>query len=179
MALLDDIDVAGLDVAAIGQSDALLGVALALLQAGEVDQATALLGRMGGAPDPESHPASASALALAMAATGDREAVDRLAEATLASRRATYNDRAQALLAALLAAEAAGDHTRAVELGHQVAELVAATQDRLLQTVVSVVVDEALGADAPHTHRLPAVDAEGWRNVARLALGALSTSRRR
>jgi tetratricopeptide (TPR) repeat protein len=178
MALLEDIDVTGLDVDAIGQSDALLGVALALLQSGEVDQAAALLDRMGGAPDPEQHPASASALALARAATGDREAVERLAAGTLASRRATYNDRTQALLAGLLAAEAVGDHDRAVDLANQTMELVASTKDRLLQTVVSVVTEEALGADAPHGHRLPGVAADGWRNVARLALGAapLATS---
>jgi class 3 adenylate cyclase/tetratricopeptide (TPR) repeat protein len=172
MALLDGIDVEVLDVEAIGQSDALIGVALALLQAGEVQRAGNLLDRMGGAPDPEAHPASASALALARAATGDRETVERLAVGTLAARRATYNDRAQALLASLLAAEGAADHDRAVELAAQVTDLVAGTQDRLLQTIVSVVTDEALGVDAPGGSRLPGVEAEGWRNVARLALGA-------
>jgi hypothetical protein len=127
---------------------------------------------MGGAPDPEAHPASASALALARAATGDRDAVERLTIGTLAARRATYNDRAQALLAAMLAASAAGDRGRAIELAAQVTDLVAATQDRLLQTVVSVVTAEALGDDAPGGSRLPGVEAQGWRNVAKLALGA-------
>jgi class 3 adenylate cyclase/tetratricopeptide (TPR) repeat protein len=177
MRLLEGIDVDGLDVDAIGQSDALIGVALALLQAGEVDRATNLLDRMGGAPDPEEHPASASALALARAATGDRDTVERLTLGTLAARRATYNDRAQALLAALLAAEGAADHERAVELAGQVTDLVSSTQDRLLQTIVSVVTDEALGVDAPGGSRLPGVDAEGWRNVARLALGASPLTR--
>jgi tetratricopeptide (TPR) repeat protein len=172
IAQLADIDVDGLDVAAIGQSDALIGVALALLQSGDVERAGSLLDRMGGAPDPESHPASASALALARAATGDRDAVERLAVGTLAARRATYNDRAQALLAAMLASTAAGDRMRALELAAQVTDLVAATQDRLLQTVVSVVTEEALGSDAPSGSRLPGVEVEGWRNVARLALGA-------
>ena len=169
---LEGIDVDSLDVAAIGQSDALLGVALALLQSGDVERATTLLDRMGGSPDPEAHPASASALALARAATGDRDAVERLTVGTLAARRATYNDRAQALLAALLASVASGDRQRALELAAQVTELVGATQDRLLQTVVTVVTHEALGDDAPGGTRLPGVEAEGWRNVARLALGA-------
>ncbi|HYF46231.1 MAG TPA: tetratricopeptide repeat protein, partial [Acidimicrobiales bacterium] len=171
-AALEGIDVDALDVAAIGQSDALIGVALALLQSGEVERATFLLDRMAGSPDPQNHPASASALALARAATGDRDAVERLTVGTLAARRATYHDRAQALLAAMLAATAAGDDIRAIDLAAQVTDLVAATQDRLLQTVVSIMTEEALGPDAPAGSRLPGIEAEGWRNVARLALGA-------
>ena len=103
---------------------------------------------------------------------GDRETVERLAVGTIAARRATYNDRAQALLASMLAALASGDRERALELAVQTRDLVGATQDRLLQTIVAVVTDEALGDDAPVGQRLPGVEAEGWRNVARLALGA-------
>jgi tetratricopeptide (TPR) repeat protein len=174
---LDDIDVDGLDVAAIGQSDALLGVALALLQDGQAERAASLLDRMGGAPDPEAHPASASALALARAATGDGEAVDRLLAGVRRSPRATYHDRVQALLAGLLAASAAGERARAVALAEEATDLAGGTQDRLLQTVVSVVAEEALGADAPAGVRLPGVPAEGWHNVARLALGASPLTR--
>jgi hypothetical protein len=172
VAALAGIDVDGLDVAAIGQSDALLGVALALLQDGQAERAAALLDRMGGAPDPEAHPASASALALARAATGDRDAVERLMAGTLAARRATYHDRTQAMLAGMLAAVAAGEDARAVELAGQATDLALGTQDRLLQTVVAVVADEALGDAAPAGPRLAGVPAEGWRNVARLARGA-------
>ncbi|MET0665811.1 MAG: tetratricopeptide repeat protein, partial [Acidimicrobiales bacterium] len=177
IAALEGIDVDGLDVAAIGQSDALLGVALALLQDGQADRAAALLDRMGGAPDPEAHPASASALALARAATGDRDAVERLLKGTLAARRATYHDRVQALLAGMLAATAAGDDERAAELATQATDQASGTQDRLLQTVVAVVTDEALGAAAPTCPRLAGVPAEGWRNVARLARDASPLTR--
>ena len=177
IAALEGIDVDGLDVAAIGQSDALLGVALALLQDGQADRAAALLDRMGGAPDPEAHPASASALALARAATGDRDVVERLLTGTLAARRATYHDRVQALLAGMLAATAAGDDERAAELATQATDLASSTQDRLLQTVVAVVTDEALGASAPTCPRLAGVPAEGWRNVARLARDASPLTR--
>jgi tetratricopeptide (TPR) repeat protein len=172
MALLDGIDVDGLDVDAIGQSDALVGVGLALLQAGDAERAANLLERMCAATNAEEHPASSSALALARAAQGDRDGVEALTAATIAARRATYHDRAQALLAALVAAVAAGDDERASAVAVQVRDLARATQDRLLQTVVSVVSEEALGASAPHAHPLPGVAAEGWRNVARLALGA-------
>jgi len=177
IAALDGIDVEGLDVAAIGQSDALLGVALALLQDGQSERAAALLDRMGGAPDPDAHPASASALALARAATGDRDAVERLMAGVTASRRATYHDRAQALLAGMLAAAAGGDEARAADLAAQATDLVGGTQDRLLQTVVSTMAEEALGAAAPAGTRLGGVPVEGWRNVARLALGASPLTR--
>lgn len=177
LAALREVDVDGLDVEAIGQSDALLGVALTFLQDGQVERAATLLERMPGAPDPAAHPASASALALARSALGDRTEADRLAAGVLASRRATYHDRGQALLATLLAAAAAGDRARAAEWADQARTLAGGTQDRLLQTVVSVVVEEALGPGAAAGPRLPGVEAEGWRNVARLALGATPLTR--
>ncbi len=172
LALLEGLEVDDLDVEAIGQSDALIALSLVLLQDGQVERAIEVLERMGGAADPARFPASASALALARAASPDRPALDDLLDGVLGSRRATYHDRAQAHMASLLVAAAAGEAERAALLAAQVTELAAGTQDRLLQTVVSVMTEEALGADAPFGYRLPGVTVEGWRQVARHALGA-------
>lgn len=171
---LDEVDVDQLDVEAIGQSDAMIGVALALLQDGQVERAATLLGRMGGVSDPERYPASASALALAQAALGAHDEVERLVDGCLASARATYHDRTQALLAATLSAVATGATEGARDRAAQARATVDATQDRLLQTVVGVITAEALGDAAPPAagSPLPGVAAAGWRNVARLALGA-------
>jgi class 3 adenylate cyclase/tetratricopeptide (TPR) repeat protein len=172
MEALSEIDIEGLDEEAIGQSDALLGIALAFLQDGEVERATQLLGRMGGDPDPESHPASASALALARSALGDRAEVDRLVAGTLGSGRATYHDRTQALLAAMLATAAEGDLEAAARTAGEARALADGTQDRLLQTVVAAIAAEALGGDDPTGPPPLSLEVPGWRNVARLALGA-------
>jgi class 3 adenylate cyclase/tetratricopeptide (TPR) repeat protein len=177
MEALDALDIDGLDVEAIGQSDAVLGVALAFLQDGQVERAAQLLGRMGGDPDPGAYPASASALALARAAVGDHGEVDRLVAGTLASPRATYHDKTQALLAAMLSDAAAGDTDQALERAQAARELAGGTQDRLLQSVVGVISAEALGDAAVDAPALPGVSASGWRNVARLALGASPLSR--
>jgi hypothetical protein len=73
----------------------------------------------------------------------------------------------------MLSALAEGDDHKARHRAEAARELALDTQDRLLQTVVAVVVAEALGEDAlPPTATLPGVPADGWRNVARLALGA-------
>ena len=117
------------------------------------------------------------ATSLARAPTADRDAVERLLVGVTASRRATYHDRTQALLAGMLAAAAGGDEARATELAGQATDLVGGTQDRLLQTVVSVMAEEALGTAAPAGTRLGGVPVEGWRNVARLALGASPLTR--
>jgi hypothetical protein len=170
LAYLEGLDVDALDVEAIGQSDALIGLSLVLLQDGKAERAVDLLERMGGAADPARHPASAAALALARSASAVE--IDDLVDGVLGSRKATYHDRTQALLAMMLAAAAAGDADRAGALAHQATDLAGGTQDRLLQTVVAVMTDEALGPDAPPGNRLHGVAAEGWRGLARLALGA-------
>jgi hypothetical protein len=172
MEALGEIDIDALDVEAIGQSDALLGVALALLQDGQIERATQLLDRMSGSPDPEAHPASAAALALARAAVGDHDEVERLLTGALASRRATYHDKVQALLAGMLSATAQGDEALARQRSQAAADLVGDTQDRLLQSVVAAMSAEALGAEL--TLSIAGVTMPGWRNVARLALGQRS-----
>jgi hypothetical protein len=76
----------------------------------------------------------------------------------------------------MLVAAAGGDRPRAVELAGRATDLAGGTQDRLLQTVVSVMAETTLGTGAPAGPRLPGVPAEGWAAVARLALGAASLS---
>ncbi len=175
MEALAEIDIEGLDVEAIGQSDAVLGIALAFLQDGQVERATQLLGRMAGSPDPAAHPASAAALALAWAATGEHDEVERLMAGALASPRATYHDKTQALLGGMLSAMASGDEQTARQRADAARDLAADTQDRLLQSVVAVLTAEAFGEETPQVP-VGGVEASGWRNVARLALGATPVS---
>ncbi len=154
---------------------------LTMLQSGQLGEALAALRPAAiGDPDRPVSPYAESALALALAATGQTDEVIELADAVVADDTATYLDRAYAVMAVSLARARVGDPDGIGRLDIAI-EAIDATEDVVAQAVTRLVRAASLGAlgaegseaaAAEAQARLDAlgVDADGWRTIIRLAL---------
>jgi len=167
----------------IGHGDALVAESLALLQSGRVEASVERV-----LPFIESDPTSPSpygqsVLALALAAAGKDDEVLDLAEQVDAAPRATYLDRINARLAALLVLARRGDRQPALDAFEALRAGADAADDPVAQAVVRLGAAAAFAsqgwpeADGPAIaaeRRLETlgIRAEGWRRIFALATAA-------
>jgi class 3 adenylate cyclase/tetratricopeptide (TPR) repeat protein len=166
----------------LGTIERMVVEGLVALQRGDTDEAVRLLERAITSNEGSRSMYAESALVLARAAQGDTEAVRTLADDVIGSPRATYHDDAIARLAVELDRARAADEAVVDGFTDLIASL-DGTDDVVAQAVVRLaeaLALEKLGLPSSGVALESAearladlgIDADGWRTVFRLALGA-------